>query len=83
MQEIIDTEKSTWLYVQKDLETYNQIMPYPIKALPPATKDWSVYNSPALWESRDIPTYKAPVGLVPEIGDEYVFLGISLPDIYY
>lgn len=68
------TNESQWLLVQKDIETYNTLMPLPVNPM------WTVYSSPEDWNT-DV-YHKNPVGLVPQIDDEYVFLGITLPESY-
>lgn len=69
------TNESQWLLVQKDIDSYNTLMPYPLEPM------WSTYISPEEWELyHEKGDY--PVGLVPKIDDEYVFLGITLPDKY-
>lgn len=71
------TDVDTWLYVQKDIDSYNTLMPYPIAPM------WTNYASPDAWEAGSAsPSHVAPTGLVPAVDDEYVFLGITLPQQY-
>lgn len=81
---------ATWLYVKKDFETYNMLMPYVIEPL------WATYDTPELWQagkeaatSHNVPKGFVPVaevtnnvGTVLSEGDEYIFTGISLPESY-
>lgn len=69
------SDTSTWLLVKKDIETYNALIPYVSGDM------WTTFDNPTKW-SKDESGYKAPDGIVPKIGDEYVFLGINLPQIY-
>lgn len=69
------TNESQWLLVQKDIDSYNTLMPYPLEPM------WTNYASPDEWlQYHTGGDY--PVGLVPQIDDEYVFLGITLPEKY-
>lgn len=69
------TDKSQWLLVQKDIDSYNTLMPYPIEPM------WTRYDSPEQWVASGV-GHVNPSGIVPVIDDEYVFLGITLPDKY-
>lgn len=68
------TDEPSWLLLQKDIDTYSTLLPYVINPI------WTKYNSPALYPTG-APTV-APSGLVPKIGDKFVFLGITLPQSY-
>lgn len=69
------TNESQWLLVQKDLDTYNTLMPFPSEPL------WTLFVSPDDWNPTAV-DYQPPVGIVPQIDDEFVFLGITLPKKY-
>lgn len=69
------TSDGQWLLVQKDLDSFNTLMPYVINP------KWTSYNSPELW-AAGAATRVEPSGLVPAIGDEYIFTGITLPQTY-
>lgn len=68
-------EKSTWLYVKKDLDSFNTLMPYLIDPM------WDTFDSPLKWDEK-LSNYIKPNGLTPKAGDEYIFTGVSLPEWY-
>jgi hypothetical protein len=78
VQDVYDdtTNEEVWLLLQKDLETYSNLMPFPTAPM------WDSYATPILWEAANQSTMVKPSGLVPKVGDEYILTGVSLPINY-
>lgn len=73
------TDESLWLYVKKDLESYNMLMPY----LRDIDGNYQRHDNPEEWQTAyDNDNVISPQGVVPQPNDEYILTGISLPQPY-